>query len=181
MLKITVPNKEYFDQSTSEFVMMPEVRLDLEHSLVSLSKWESEFEKPFLSNDPKTAEETLGYLRAMTLTEDVSPDVYPRIPPEVINEINDYIGAKMSATWFTEAPGTAKRSGEIITSEIIYYWMSALSISFDCDTWNLNRLFTLIKVTNQKNAPAKKMGRAEQLAQQRQLNAQRQAQYGTAG
>lgn len=180
MLTIHIPESEYFNQETSMFVTMPAVRLDMEHSLVSLSKWEAEFEKPFLSKDQKTTEETLGYLRAMTLTPDVSPEVFSRITPELITQINTYIGAKMSATWFTEIPGTPK-SREIITNELIYYWMSALSISFDCDTWNLNRLFTLIKVTNQKNAPAKKMGKTEQLAQQRRLNAERQAQMGTRG
>lgn len=180
MLKIIVPAREYFDQSTSEFITMPEVKIDMEHSLVSLSKWESEFEKPFLSKDDKTQEETSGYLRAMALTPDVPSGVFRRIPPEAIMQINNYIGAKMSATWFTETPG-APKSREIITAEIIYYWMTALNIPFECETWNLNRLFTLIKVTNQKNSPAKKMGKGEQLAQQRRLNAERMAANRTTG
>ena len=180
MLKIIIPTREYFDQTTSEFITMSEVKIDMEHSLVSLSKWESEFEKPFLSKEDKTSEETLGYLRAMTLTPDIPSEVFRRIPPEVITQINEYIGAKMSATWFTETPGAA-RSREIITAEIIYYWMTALNIPFECETWNLNRLFTLVKVTNQKNSPAKKMGKSEQLAQQRRLNAERMAANGTSG
>jgi len=180
MLKIIVPSKEFFDQSTSEFLSTPEVQIDMEHSLVSLSKWEAEFEKPFLSKDNKTPEETAGYLRAMALTPNVSPEVFLRMPSEVILQINTYIGAKMSATWFSEVPG-APKSREIITSEIIYYWMTALNIPFECETWNLNRLFTLIKVTNQKNSPAKKMGKGEQLAQQRKLNAERMAANNTKG
>ena len=180
MLKIIIPESEHFDQSTSEFILLPEVKIDMEHSLVSLSKWESEFEKPFLSKDDKTPDETTGYLRAMALSPDIPVEVFRRIPPEVITQINDYIGAKMSATWFTEVPG-APKSREIITAEIIYYWMTALNIPFECEMWNLNRLFTLIKVTNQKNAPPKTMGKGEQLAQQRRLNAERMAANKTAG
>lgn len=180
MLKIIIPSSEFFNQASSEFLTTPEVKIDMEHSLVSLSKWEAEFEKPFLSKENKTPEETSGYLRAMALTPDVSPEVFQRIPLEVISQINTYIGAKMSATWFTEVPG-APKSREIITSEIIYYWMTALNIPFECETWNLNRLFTLIKVTNQKNSPAKKMGKGEQLAQQRRLNAERMASNNTTG
>lgn len=180
MLKIVIPSSEFFNQVSSEFLTTPELKIDMEHSLVSLSKWEAEFEKPFLSKDNKTPEETSGYLRAMALTPDVSPEVFQRMPSEVISQINTYIGAKMSATWFTEVPGASK-SREIITSEIIYYWMTALNIPFECETWNLNRLFTLIKVTNQKNSPAKKMGKGEQLAQQRRLNAERMAANNTTG
>lgn len=180
MLKIIIPQSEHFDQSISEFILLPEVKIDMEHSLVSLSKWESEFEKPFLSKEGKTPGETSGYLRAMALSPDIPKEVFQRIPPEVITQINDYISAKMSATWFTETPG-APKSREVITSEIIYYWMTALNIPFECETWNLNRLFTLIKVTNQKNSPAKKMGKGEQLAQQRRLNAERMAANNTAG
>lgn len=180
MLTITIPAKDYFNDATSEFVTVPEVQLEMEHSLVSLSKWESEFEKPFLGPDEKTTEETFGYIKAMLLTPDVSSEVLDRITNENMMDIQAYIGKKMSATWFSEIPG-ATRNREIITAEIIYYWMTALTIPFECETWHINRLFTLIKVTNQKNSPAKKMPRNEAAQRMRELNEKRLAESGSKG
>jgi hypothetical protein len=179
MLQIQVVLGESFNEETNEFIA-DTFTVELEHSLVSLSKWESKFEKPFLSSDDKTPAETLWYINAMTMTPNVPPEVFAKLSEKNINDITEYINGKQTATWFTEhAPRGANR--EIITAEVIYYWMTALQVSMECQHWHLNRLFTLIKVVNEKNAPKKKMSRAEGLAQQRRLNRERQLKYNTTG
>jgi hypothetical protein len=180
MLTIVVPGVEMFDEKSQEFVTQGDVTVELEHSLVSLSKWESIYEKPFLGKDEKTTEEVLGYVKAMSLTPNLPDEVFSKLSPTNIEAINKYIDAKMSATWFNEAPG-APPSRDVITSELIYYWMVTFQIPFECETWHLNRLFTLIRVCNIKSAKPKKMSRSEVAARQRELNAQRRAQLGTSG
>ena len=179
MFTIDVPVTESYDEATQTFVPQV-VTLELEHSLVSLSKWESIFEKPFLGNKDKTAEEIIGYVKAMTLTSNVPEEIYSSLSKDNIETINKYIDARMSATWFNEAPG-APKSRDIITSELIYYWMTVFQIPFECETWHLNRLFTLIRICNIKQSKPKKMSRAEIAARNRELNAQRKAQLGSTG
>ena len=181
MLRITVLGDEYFDEETQEFLTQGDIVLELEHSLVSLSKWESIYEKPFLGKDSKTEEEILGYIRAMILTEDYPEDIFNRFSQENLNDITKYIEAKRTATWFTDLQNTKTPSREVVTSELVYYWMIALNIPFDCENWHLNRLLTLIKVCNAKNAKPKKMSKSEMAARNREINAQRKAQMGTKG
>lgn len=180
MLELTVGEQEYFDEDKEEFVKLGGFAVQLEHSLVSLSKWESKFEKPFLTKDPKTDVEALAYVECMILTPDYPQDILMRLTEDDIKRINAYIDAKMSATWFNEQ-GPQRRSSEVITSELIYYWMLSFQIPSECENWHLNRLFNLIKVCSIKNAKPKKMSRAETVQQQRNLNAQRKAQMGTTG
>lgn len=180
MLTINVTMEEGFNDETQKFVDLVVFPIDLEHSLLSLSKWESFWEKPFLATEDKTPEETLWYIKAMTLTPNVPPEVYNKLSVRNFNEINDYIGAKMTATWFSEDPN--KPPGrEIITAEVIYYWMTAYSIPIECENWHLSRLITLVRVCNQKNATPKKMNRREVAQKQRELNAARKQQMGTRG
>lgn len=189
MLTIDVITSEGFNNETQKFVTLESFKIDLEHSLSSLSKWETKFEKPFLSQEAKTEEETLEYIKCMTITPDVPPQVFDKVfedklpnrnyPSGYVAVVNEYISRKMTATWFGETNGPPGR--EIITTELIYYWMVAYRIPFECDKWHLNRLLTLIRVCDQKSQPAKKMTAAETLRRNRELNAQRRAQLGTQG
>lgn len=181
MLEITIPKRELFDEALEEFVELPEVKLVLEHSLVSLSKWESKWEVPFLGETPLTDAQTIDYIRCMTLTEGVDPEVFTRFSNENINAVTEYINAKMTATWFSDKKPT-KGKAEVITSELVYYWMISLTIPFECQHWHLARLLTLIRVCNEKNQPNdKKMSKSELAARNRALNAQRKAQLKTSG
>ena len=180
MLTITVPGTEMFDEATDLFVTDGDFVLELEHSLVSLSKWEGIFEKPFLDSADKTPEEILSYVKCMTLTQEVPEEIFPRLSKDNLEAINEYIERKMTATWFDDSPG-APKTREVITAELIYYWMTVFNIPFTCELWHLNRLFTLIRVVNVKQAKPKKTSRADQAARNRELNAQRKAQLGTEG
>lgn len=179
MLEITIPSKEYYDEVNNLFIQTKEQTLRLEHSLVSLSKWESKWCKPFLTKDKKTVEESIDYIRCMTLTQNVDPLVYNAITSENVDDVANYIDLPMTATTINHRDKISSR--EIITAEIIYYWMITLRIPFECQKWHLNRLLTLIDVCNIKNSPQKKMSRGEILARNKALNEARKKQYNTKG
>lgn len=180
MLTLNVALQEGYDREKMEFVTLVGFDLMLEHSLVSLSKWESHFKKPFLSGKPKTDEETLWYVKAMILNEEVPAELFSRLKDHHAEAINEYIEDSMTATWFNESANRGK-SSEIITAEIIYYWMIEFRIPTEFQHWHLNRLLTLIKVCNEKNKPPKKMSPREIQQRQRELNERRRAQLGTTG
>lgn len=181
MLQITIPAKEGWDEEKQEFVELKKKQtLQLEHSLVSLSKWESKWGKVFLSKREKSFEEVLDYVKCMTITQNVNPDVYNCLTRDNIVAINKYIEASMTATYFSEE----KRGGinrEQTTAELIYYWMITLNIPFECQKWHLNRLIALIKVCNIKNQPPKRRSRTEILTRNAALNAARKQQLNTKG
>jgi len=180
MLTITIPDQEWFNDVTQEFVDIKGRDITLEHSLVSLSKWESMYHKPFLTREEKTRSETLNYIKCMTITQNVPDTIFKAIDAQTINQVSAYIENPMTATTFTEDEKKKKVNRDIITAEIIYYWMIALQIPMECQKWHLNRLLTLINVCNIKNQP-KKMSKGEILRRNRALNAQRRQQLNTRG
>lgn len=180
MLRITIPATELWDENKQMFIDIKEQTLQLEHSLVSVSKWEAKWCKPFLNKEPKSMEESIDYVRCMTLTQNVDPEVYNYLTEDNFKTVNKYIESSMTATWFSDDK-TSKSSGEQVTSELIYYWMVALQIPFECQKWHLNRLFTLIRVCNVKNQPSKKMRKKDIMSQNASLNAARRARLNTKG
>ena len=180
MLQITIPGIELWDESREIFTQTKEQTLQLEHSLVSLSKWESKWGKAFLSKQEKTYEETIDYIKCMTITQNVDPNVYNHLPKSIIDKITEYIEAPMTATYFSKEQSSGN-SREQVTSELIYYWMIALNIPFECQKWHLNRLLTLIRVCNIKNQPPKKMSKRAIMSRNAALNAARRKQLNTRG
>ena len=178
MLTITIPPIESFDETNEEFITAKGAVLLLEHTLVSLSKWESKWCKPFLSKDDKTYEETVDYIACMTITQNVDPTIYKTLPNSIIEQVNEYIDRPMTATVIRQR---TKGSREIITAEIIYYWMIALQIPFECQKWHLNRLLTLINVCNIKNGPQKKMSQRDVMRRNAELNAARRKSLNSKG
>ena len=180
MLTIIVPGAEHYDEEQEEFITVGDYVLELEHSLVSLSKWESFYEKPFLGGSDKTNEEVTYYIECMILTTEYPKGLISRLNKANLETINKYINAKRSATWFTETNNS--RNTEIVTSELVYYWMFSATVPLECETWHLNRLFTLLRVFSEKNDPKKKkISRADIARRNEELNAQRRAQLGTSG
>ena len=181
MLRLKVQlTPEEWDEEKEEFVEPKFQILQLEHSLLSISKWESKWHKSFIHTKNLTDEETMDYVKCMTLTQNVKPEVYGYLTDANIKQIREYIDTPMSATTFSEDK-TSKNGREIVTAELIYYWMIALNIPFECQKWHLNRLLTLIRVCNIKNQPPKKMGKGETLRNYAQLNAARKAKMNTKG
>lgn len=180
MLTITIPKSEQFDERTNTFIDVPETTLNLEHSLVSLSKWESKWCKPFLSRDKKTREESIDYIKCMTLSKNVPEYIYEFIDGPLFKKVSDYIEAPMTATWFSEDKNT-RPNREVITAEILYYDMIALNIPFECQKWHLNRLLTLIRVCTIKQQQPKKMSQNELMRRNASLNAARRKALNSAG
>lgn len=180
MLTIVIPESELFDQTTSEFITIKEQTLVMEHSLVSVAKWESKWRKSFLNSRERTWEETVDYYRCMTITKNVNPIVYRNIDPASAKQIQKYIEDPMTATTFRNQDGPTGRQ-EIITAEIIYYWMVSYNIPFECQKWHLNRLLALINVCGIKASPEKKMSQEAVYNQNRELNELRKRQLHSKG
>jgi hypothetical protein len=180
VLQITIVPPKLFNEETYEIIEIKPRQLTLEHSLVSISKWESKYKKPFLTPEAKTVDETLYYIQCMTTTQNVDPIIYQFINSEQIQKVQDYIQDNKTATWFSEN-NTRKRNSEQITSELIYYWMVAFGIPMECQRWHLSRLLTLIRVCEEKNKPSKKRSTRDIMSRNASLNAARKKQWGTKG
>ena len=181
MLKIVIPGWEKFDETTSRIISVPDKELRLEHSLISISKWESKWKKPFLAKENMTMEETVDYVRCMTITQNVDPDVYNHMSVDNIMKVKAYISDPMTATWFSNRQQKTAGVSSVITSELIYWQMIALEIPFECQTWHLNRLLTLIRICAEKQKPDKKMSKSALMKRNRSLNAARKAKLGSRG
>lgn len=179
MLRLKIVKAEGFDEEESVFVATDVLVLELEHSLLSLSKWESKWQIPFLSTNQKTDEQVLDYVRMMSSGTEISDETFAMFTAANYTEINDYINTEMTATRFKARQD--KPNHEIVTAELIYYWMIALEIPFECQFWHLSRLLALIKVCNIKNQPAKKMNRAEAALERQRLNDLRRKESGSKG
>ncbi len=180
MLVLKIPEQEYYNNATGEFVYCRACTLKLEHSLVSISKWESKWKKPFLTADEKTAAEFLDYIRCMTINQDVPDEVYGLLGHDNVKKIEEYIMDPATATTVTDRRKNSGKNSEIPTSELIYYWMISNGIPFECEKWRLNRLITLIKVCNAKGNP-QQMSKQEILAMNAALNKSRRAASGSLG
>lgn len=178
---ITVPEQEMFNNKTQEFYTIKSATFKIEHSLVSIAKWESKWHVAFLDDKvEKTDEMMLDYIKCMTISQNVNPDVYKHLTPENIKEINDYIGDPMTATKFIEDNRSVGRS-EFVTNELVYYWMIAQNIPLECEKWHFNRLMTLIRVCAEKNKEPKKMNKRDILNRNRALNEARKKAHKTRG
>ena len=180
MLVITIEANELYNEETQEFVSVKEKTLQLEHSLVAVAKWEAKFGVPFLTEKPKENAEIMEYIFFMIKTPGVKSDVLLELSQKNFEEINAYINSNQTATTFGEMP-SRRGQGEVITAELIYYWMVAFNIPWDCQKWHINRLFALIRICNIKQEKPKKMTRSEIAQRNAKLNAERKAQYNTNG
>ena len=179
MLQITIPDTELYDEDTREFYYVKKKTLTLEYSLVAISKWESKWKKPFTESKTRTVEEMQDFIKCMTITQNVDPMLYKAINIDTINEVIDYMNDPMTATTFSNEKNSSKK--EIVTSELVYYWMSALQLPMECQKWHFNRLMVLIHIASEKNQPPKKMPKGDIFRQNKAINAQRRAKYKSRG
>lgn len=181
MLPLKIPSFEYYDEKAERFGETKDTTLLLEHSLIAVAKWESKWNIPFLGKSGKTVDQCVDYVRCMTTNSGVNPVVYYGLTIGMFDVIDEYINRPMTAAWFTDKEEQKRGSREAVTADLIYYWMIALHIPFECEKWHLNRLLTLIRICNIKNAPPKKMSAAESLGRRRAINAARKAKMHTTG
>ena len=179
MIQLVIPDHEFFDEGKSEFINIKGKVIQVEHSLVSISKWESKWKKPFLNKDKKTTEETIDYIRCMCLTQNIKDEMFNNISNANVETVSEYIASTMTATWFSNEKN--ETSKEIITSELIYYWMITYNIPIECQKWHLNRLLTLIRVCSKKNEKPKKMSRSEIINRNREMNNKRRQESNSKG
>ena len=179
---ITIAGSELWDSINRKFINCDEKKITIEHSLYAISKWEAIWHIPFFGKEEKTQEMIVSYIKCMSVDEEIDDEILKRLSQANIKEINDYIGDSMTATWFGDDKKSSKGSSKrIITSELIYYWMTALNIPFSCEHWHLNRLITLIKVCNEEQRPKDKISRREAYSRNSALNALRRAKSHSAG
>jgi hypothetical protein len=179
MLTLTVRVRDDFDNEENKFIV-EDVVLELEHSLVSLSKWEQKYEKPYLGDDKPTEEEALYYIECMIMNE-YPPGIVAKLGADHIMQVDTYINRKMTATWFNEITPETKKSNEKITAELVYYWMTTLNIPWEAQNWHLSRLFTLIKIFGAKAEKPKPMTGSELRAHRSELNRKRREEEGHDG
>lgn len=180
MLSLRVDDTQFYDEKLEKFITVKGQTLQLEHSLVSISKWEAKYKKPFLNREKKSPEETLDYIRFMTITQNVNPLIYSALTNEQVIKVNNYIDDPMTATTIAKVEGKGG-SARVITSEEIYYQMVAYQIPWEAQKWHFNRLLMLLRVCDEKNKPKKKIRKSDLARRNRSLNAARRAKSGSHG
>lgn len=178
MLQVVIPGIEEYNEVTNEFIYVEPLKLTLEHSLISISKWESKWHKPFLTSQ-KNEDEIIDYISCMSINKNITANDLIGLDQETLDQINEYIDNSMTATVITN--NEVGHASQFVTSELIYYWMTKCSIPFECEKWHLNRLMMLIRVCMEENNPKKEMPKADVAAQYRALNAQRLKEWNTKG
>ena len=179
MLEIELPGGEFYDEAKNEFIELEGKKIQLEHSLISISKWESKWKKPFFEKGNLTSESFLDYILCMCMTKNVTLKDINYLSKGSLDRISDYMNEQRTATWFRDKNSS---SHEIITSEVLYYQMFSLGIPIECEKWHISRLLTLIRVFAAKDPNNKqKMGRRDIMAQNHALNEARKKKYKTKG
>lgn len=181
MLQITIPAERGFNEITEEFVSFPAVTLRLEHSLISIQKWEAKWHKSYLNNKEFTAEEQLDYIRCMSIDSNFDASIFNRLRISDYEKIRDYIANPMTATVIHRRKDQSSSSGQFVTAELIYYWMTEFGIPFECNKWHINQLLTLIEVCSIKQSPGKKMNKREAAMMRAAANESRRKRLGTRG
>lgn len=184
MFVLNIKEKVLWNEKDQEFVTISPYTIKIEHSLLSIRKWESKWHKPFMTQTQKTQAEQKDYVRCMTIGYELPEEVYATLDAQEMNEVFTYMNEPMTATWFSEndqKQAKSKMGSETVTYEIVYYWMSKLNIPYDCEKWHINSLMTLIKVSMLKEQPSKKMSKRDVMSQNRALNEQRKAKMKSKG
>lgn len=181
MLRITIPPVEFYDEANNRFISSKGQTIDLEHSLISISKWESKYHKPFILRipTPRTYAESIDYIKCMALTRNVDPTIYYGLTGENIRQINEYMDDPMTAVWISKSNNST--TGEEITSELIYYWMICYKIPFECQKWHINKLLALIHLCHVKTTPPKKLSPTELAMRNSAINNERRRRLNTSG
>lgn len=176
MLELHISETELWDPVSEKFLLVKEQSLPLEHSLLSISKWEEKWHKPMplINNERLSGDEFLDYVRCMTISRNPDPLVYRCITAREVEAIMAYINDPHTATWFgnEKSGGNDKRP---LTTELIYHLMFAFGVSKECEKWHLNRLMTQLRVEYEESKPSKKKTPAEIAERHRMLNAKRRA------
>ena len=182
MLQLTIPQREWFNDKTQEFIVYPKRVLWLEHSLLSISKWESKWKKPFLQQDhARSYEESIDYIRCMTINTQHDPDAYKGLNKNILDKVREYINDGMTATTFSKRSNGNNGKKQVVTSELVYYWMINYNIPFECEKWHFNRLMTLIRICEIKSNGNQKMKRSDTYARNKALNAANRAKFNSKG
>lgn len=181
MLLLTLPAERGFNEETEEFVNFPEVTLRLEHSLISIHKWEAKWHKSYLDNKHFTIEEQLDYIRCMSLDPNLDLNTIRRLRKEDLIKIREYIADPMTATTIKHRNNRPNNTGQFVTAELIYYWMTEFGIPFECNKWHINQLLALIEICSVKQNPGKKMNRQEAAMMRASANEARRRRLGSRG
>lgn len=179
---------ELFDEETNTFLHPVGKKLHLEHSLLSISKWEAEWEIPFLNTD-KTSEQSLSYIKCCVLDDDFDELLLNTLSDKNILDFNAYLSKGMTAKKIIDLRSSLSQkrksrrpaSQKALTSEDIYYSMIQFHVWKECEEWPLQRLLSLLQLCSLKSNSTGEMSKSDQAKFYREENARRKAKYHTNG